>query len=75
MEDLATQIRDQDGSGGLERRGDSTRSCFSTAKLELNEAGLIPERFDFSGKRTLSSIEDEPVSAILLRISRLGRSC
>ena len=50
MEDLAIQIRDKMGAAGLSTAAIDA-FLFQYRKLELNEAGLIPEDIDFSGKR------------------------
>src|SRR5580704_1774449 len=59
MEDLATQIRDQMGAAGLSAAAIDA-FLFQYRKLELNEAGLIPEN-TISPVSGLPSIDDEPV--------------
>ena len=59
MEDLATQIRDKMGAAGLSAAAIDA-FLFQYRKLELNEAGLIPED-SISPVSGLPSIDDEPV--------------
>jgi UTP--glucose-1-phosphate uridylyltransferase len=59
MEDLATQIRNKMGAAGLSAAAIDA-FLFQYRKLELNEAGLIPED-SISPVSGLPSIDDEPV--------------
>jgi UTP--glucose-1-phosphate uridylyltransferase len=59
MEDLHSQIRDKMRAAGLSAAAIDA-FLFQYRKLELNEAGLIPED-SISPVRGLSSIDDEPV--------------
>src|SRR5580692_4738445 len=59
MEDLATQIRDQMGAAGLSAAAIDA-FLFQYRKLELNEAGLIPED-SISPVSGLPSIDDKPI--------------